>query len=133
MRLGMGREAQRREIDDRDDGVRRCVDDRDFPRRLIGDVNENRRQQNDQDNASEKIEQQLGQTLPGGLRRGTKDQNRPAIKIIEAGPGDLGTEEVRHQPGFHPFDLASLDRLFNLSEVSVLGIEDDPAGRPFMQ
>jgi hypothetical protein len=49
VRLGMRRESQRGEVDNRDDRVGGGVDDRDLARRLVRDVDKDRRQQGKED------------------------------------------------------------------------------------
>src|SRR5438309_569842 len=105
----------------------------DWPRRSAfnqhGDEQEEPRKQHDGDKSQDHIEDQLDQPLPGRLRRGAEDQHRPAIEIIQAGTGDLGAKEVRHQPGFDAFQFAGLDGFFDLAEESVLGVDDDATRR----
>ena len=51
------------------------------------------------------------------------------MKIINGRPRNMGLEEIRHQPDGHTFDLASLNGLFDLIEIIVLGVNNDAVGR----
>ena len=71
--------------------------------------------------------------LPGGVRGAAKDQDRLAVKIVEAGARDLRLEEVRDQPDLDALEFAGADGGLDLLEVGAVGADDDAAGGVFVQ
>ena len=71
--------------------------------------------------------------LPRRLRRGAKNEQRPAEQFVEAGAGNLGREKIGDQPDFDAFEFAGLDDVFNLLEISMFGVQDHAVDRMIME
>ena len=86
------------------------------------------RKQNQQHQRAEEIHEHLGQALPGGFRRGAKDQQGMAEQFIQTRARDLRSKKVGHEPGIDALEFADFDDAFDPLEIRLFGADDDAAG-----
>ena len=70
----------------------------------------------------------LDQALPGGFRRGAKDQQGTAEQFVQARARDLRSEKVGDEPGLDALEFADFDDAFDPLEIRLFGADDDAAG-----
>jgi hypothetical protein len=81
----------------------------------------------------EEIHELLDHALPGGFRRGAKDQQGMAEQFVEARAGNLRSKKIGDQPRFDAFEFAGFDGVFDLLEIGVPRADDHAVRRMLVQ
>src|SRR5208282_3738975 len=98
-----------------------------------GNQQEQGRKQNQQHQRAEEVHEHLDQALPGGFRRGAKDQQGTAEQFIQARARDLRSKKIGNEPGIDALEFADFDDAFNPLEIRLFGADDDAAGGMLME